>query len=278
MSEEREKKKFNENDYPGWVEETEDIEESEDGEELEPYGMMSRIIGVFIEPGKAFRHIGTKPEILGPVLFCVFIFLISSLFTMSGMTELTINSVSEQLAETGMTPEQLEMSLNVTAWMIRLSFITSTLSVILIWLIVGLVAYIVGLFMGQEASYKSSLAVVAYSMLPAVLIKQGIIATLVFMTGSWETLVAYQAAVMKSTLSLYALFGNSSLSNTVNALLISVDPFMVWGLILMAIGFRYANKVRADQGWKTAIAVQIILIIASIPLVSMSLSKMSEGG
>jgi len=278
MSEEREKKKFNENDYPGWVEETEDIEESEDGEELEPYGMMSRIIGVFIEPGKAFRHIGTKPEILGPVLFCVFIFLISSLFTMSGMTELTINSVSEQLAETGMTPEQLEMSLNVTAWMIRLSFITSTLSVILIWLIVGLVAYIVGLFMGQEASYKSSLAVVAYSMLPAVLIKQGIIATLVFMTGSWETLVAYQAAVMKSTLSLYALFGNSSLSNTVNALLISVDPFMVWGLILMAIGFRYANKVRAGQGWKTAIAVQIILIIASIPLVSMSLSKMSEGG
>ncbi|MBU1023057.1 YIP1 family protein [bacterium] len=278
MSEEREKKKFNENDYPGWVEETEDIEESEDGEELEPYGMMSRIIGVFIEPGKAFRHIGTKPEILGAVLFCVFTFLISSLFTMSGMTELTINSVSEQLAETGMTPEQLEMSLNVTAWMIRLSFITSTLSVILIWLIVGLVAYIVGLFMGQEASYKSSLAVVAYSMLPAVLIKQGIIATLVFMTGSWETLVAYQAAVMKSTLSLYALFGNSSLSNTVNALLISVDPFMVWGLILMAIGFRYANKVRADQGWKTAIAVQIILIIASIPLVSMSLSKMSEGG
>ncbi|MFH1513891.1 MAG: YIP1 family protein, partial [bacterium] len=203
---------------------------------------------------------------------------ISSLFTMSGMTELTINSVSEQLAETGMTPEQLEMSLNVTAWMIRLSFITSTLSVILIWLIVGLVAYIVGLFMGQEASYKSSLAVVAYSMLPAVLIKQGIIATLVFMTGSWETLVAYQAAVMKSTLSLYALFGNSSLSNTVNALLISVDPFMVWGLILIAIGFRYANKVRAGQGWKTAIAVQIILIIASIPLVSMSLSKMSEGG
>ncbi|MCD6217464.1 YIP1 family protein [bacterium] len=253
----------------------EDAEMPSETEEDEPYGIMSRIIGVFIEPNKAFKHIGTKPEIWGAILFCLVVLIVASLFTMNEMVELTVNGTAEMLAEQGMEPSQIETAANVSGIMIRFNSIFQTLGILILWLIYALVAYIVGLFMGQDSNYKSSLAVIGYSSLPSILIKQGIIGTVVFLTGSWATMAEYQHAMMTSSFSLYTLFGNPEMNFNIQALLLAIDPFMFWGLFLMAVGFKYANNVKAAQGWRTAIIVTVIIIAAAIPLTVMGLSKMA---
>jgi hypothetical protein len=268
---EKEKELLENEEETQW-EEDETLSETE---EDEPYGMMSRIIGVFIEPNKAFKHIGTKPEIWGAILFCLIVLLVGSLFTMNEMVDLTINFTAEMLAEQGMEPSQIETAANISGIVVRFNAIFATLQVVLMWLIYALVAYIVGLFMGQDSNYKSSLAVIGYSALPAILIKQGIIGTVVFMTGSWATIVEYQHAMMTSSLSLYTLFGNPEMNINIQALLLAIDPFMFWGLFLMAVGFKYANNVKAAQGWRTAIIMTVIIIAATVPLAVVGLSQMA---
>lgn len=269
--EEKEKELLENEEETQW-EEDETLSETE---ENEPYGIMSRIIGVFIEPNKAFKHIGTKPEIWGAILFCLIVFVVASLFTMNEMVDLTVNSTAELLAEQGMETSQIETAANISGIMVRFNSILQTLGILVFWLIYALVAYIVGLFMGQDSNYKSSLAVIGYSSLPAILIKQGIIGTLVFMTGSWATMAEYQQAMMKSSFSLYTLFGNPEMNLNVQALLLAIDPFMFWGLFLMAVGFKYANNVKAAQGWRTAIIVTVITIAAAVPLTVIGLSQMA---
>ena len=256
-----------------WEKESDNASETE---ENEPYGLMSRIIGVFIEPNKAFKHIGAKPEIWGAGLFCLVVLIVGSLFIMNDMVDLTINFTAEMLAEQDMEPSEIEAAANISGIVARFGALFATLQVIILWLIFALIAYIVGLFLGQDSSYKSSLAVIGYSALPAILFKQGIIATYVFLSGSWATLAEYQQAMITSSFSLYTLFGNPEMNVHIQALLLSIEPFMLWGLFLMAIGFRYANKVRPDQGWKTAIVVTVIMIAASIPLIASGLAQLAS--
>lgn len=261
------------------LEEGEDVESDEESEDekSEPYGMMSRIIGVFIEPDKAFKHIGEKPEIWGPVIFCFVVLLVASLFTMNEMADLTTNFYGELFAEQGMDASEIEVASHYAGVATRFISIMTTLQMVFIWLIFALIAYIVGLFLGQDSNFKSSLAVIGYSSLPAILIKQGIIATAMFMSGSWTSLAEYQQAVMmKGSFSLHTLFGNPDMNVYLQSLLLSIEPFLFWGLFLMAVGFKYANKVKSDQGWKIAIVLTILTVAAFIPLLAAGLKQLAE--
>ena len=149
------------------------------------------------------------------------------------------------------------------------------IGLVIFWLIYALIAYIVGLFLGQDSNFKSSLAVIGYTSLPAVLFKQGVIATYVFISGTWATYAEYQQAMITSSFSLHTLFGNPEMNTYVQAFLLAIDPFLFWGLFLMAIGFKYANKVNSAQGWKTAIVVTVITIIAAVPLTAMGLAQVA---
>jgi hypothetical protein len=243
-------------------------------EEEESYGMISKIIGVFIEPSKAFKYIAKRPEIWGPILASFVLMLIVSFFTMDKLTEMTLAQTAEQLQSQGMTDEQIEQATKVVAITMWFTPLTQTLAMAFIWLIIGGVAYFIGLFLGQDSSYKSSLAVVAYASIPAIVIKQVVISTIVLLSGSFATTSEFQMAMMKASLSLYSLFGNTNMNVNLQSALVGIDIFTIWSLFLMAIGFKYANKVKMSHAWRTSIILTVVVFLAMIPLTSLGLKAM----
>ena len=249
--------------------------ESEISESEAPYGLMSRIIGIFIEPGKAFSRIAEKPEIWGAVLFTFFILLVSSLLTMSKLVDLAVQTTTDMLADKGMPTEAMEKVITWTEWGTKFQSISSLITVVVIWLIFALFVYIVGLIMGQEANYKSSLAIVAYSSLPGVLIKQGILSTAMLISRDWSSASDFQLAVMRGSLSLYTLFGNTDMNAHLQAFLSMIDPFLIWSIILMVIGLKYANRTKMSGAWTTTIIAYILYLAALVPLTAMGISKLN---
>jgi hypothetical protein len=243
-------------------------------EEEESYGMLSKIIGVFIEPSKAFKYIAKKPEIWGPILTAFILMLIVSFFTMDKLIPMTIAQTAEKLASQGMSDEKIEQASNYIAIATRFNPLSQAISFAIVWLIFGGIAYFVGLFLGQDASYKSSLAVVAYASLPAIVIKQVVISTIVLLSGSFSMITEFQLAMMKASLSLYSLFGNTNMNLNLQSALVGIDIFTIWSLFLMAIGFKYANNVKMSHAWRTSIILTLVAFLAMIPLTSMGLKAM----
>lgn len=244
-------------------------------EDEESYGMISKIIGVFIEPSKAFKHIAKKPEIWGPILTAFILMLIVSFFTFDKMLEITLAQSAEQTESMDLPDEQIELGEKIVVITTRLLPLLQVMQFAVIWLIIGGVAYFIGLFMGQDSSYKSSLAVVAYASLPAIVIKQVVISTIVLLVGNFSVGSEYAMAMAKSGLSLYSLFGNANMNEYLQSALMSFDVFIIWSLFLMAVGFKYANNVRMSYAWRTSIIVTLVVFVASIFLVASSLKTMA---
>ena len=253
---------------------SESLTEDEMGE-TESYGLMSRIIGVFIEPSKAFKHIAEKPEIWGPMLFMFVILLVSSLLTMNKQVDLAVQTASEMMSEKGLPADTIDQATMVTIWTTRFQSLLQTIGVLLIWLVFSLIVFIVGLILGQEANYKSSLAVVGYSSLPGILIKSGFLSTILLMTRDWSSTAEFQEAVMRSSLGLYTFLGHMEINNNLKAVFATIDPFLIWGIILMAIGLKFANRTKMSNAWTTTIICNIVYIAAMIPLIAPVIKTLS---
>jgi predicted membrane protein len=248
--------------------------ESEEEQE-ESYGLLSRMIGVFIEPSKAFKNIAQKPEIWGALIFVFVILLASSLFTMNMMVPLSVKSAAETMSTQGLAEDAIDKASVFTEWATRLQAIFATISILVIWLVYAGVITLVGLIMGQEASFKPILAISAYSSLPGVLIKQGILTTYIAVSRSWTDISEFQKAAMGSSLSLYSIFGNSDMNTKLQALLLSIDPFLIWSIILLTIGLKFANRTSTSKSFAVALIANIILIAAMVPLTAMGLAKLN---
>jgi hypothetical protein len=194
------------------------------------------------------------------------------------MVDLNVQSASQMMSDQGLPSETIEKVTAFTAISSRFQSGISTITILIGWLLFALLVYIVGLIMGQESAYKTSWAVVAYSSLPGVLIKQGIIVTILLMSREWASLTDFQHATFRSTLSLYTLFGNQDLNPYLQGLLISIDPFLIWSMVLMAIGLKFANRTKMSHAWITTIICNIIFLAATVPMVGMGIAKMSAVG
>jgi hypothetical protein len=241
------------------------IPQEEDEEEVEGYGVISRIIGVFTEPSKAFKHIAEKPEIWGPIILSLLVLILFTFLTLNAMVPMSEKATAELLTKLNVPQDLIDQQVAKVESSSKYGFINPVILMLLFWVITAGIVQLVSLLLGHEGGYKSTIAVIAYSTLPAVLFKTGILATLITLMGDWGGLQDYMITIMKIP-SLYGLTGAPDLQVNLKVLLSQIDPFLIWGTFLMSIGFMHANKVSRANAWKLAVVASIIWVAVNNPL------------
>jgi hypothetical protein len=97
------------------------------------------------------------------------------------------------------------------------------------------------------------------------------------MGRQWTDIVEFQKAAMHGSMSLYSLFGNTEMNNTLQAVLLSIDPFLIWSLILLTIGLKFANKTSTTKAFTVALIANILVIVGTAPLTAMGIAKLNAG-
>lgn len=191
--------------------------------------LVKRFGKVLASPREAFEAIAQDPRILWPGMIITVITLITTLLILPETREYT-----EQILVTqGNSPDQIAIAMKFVT---PSAIIGAVLSMPLIWLVLAAVLHIYKMFSVGEARFKQLYAVAIFSMLPLT-IKSIITSGLVKVMG-------YKAALQVNA-SLALLFINLDSANFFYRLLMQIELFSVWGLVLLIIGGSIAMKKRS---------------------------------
>jgi hypothetical protein len=226
-----------------------------------PIGTLGRLTGVLFNPKPTLADIARRPTWVAPVvLFCLLNIAVTAIFTQrvgwrSFMEKrFENNSRFQQLPQ-----EQREQQLNQavkTAPILGYVFgVVGTLVVILV--VAGVLLGAFNLIAGAGLNFKTSLGIVSYAYMPGVL--GGLLGILVLFlkdpsTIDLENLVA----------SNFAALLTSDTSKWLIALAKSFDLFVIWILLLLAVGFSVANPKKIPMGKALAIVVGLWLVFVVV--------------
>ena len=230
--------------------------------EFPPLSEPARILNTFIAPSKTFCDLRRSASWWAPFLLIV----ISSLaFTYAvdqkiGFRKVVENQVqaspkaTQRLEE--MPPDQRNQAMQGQAKGTR--YFSYGFSIVLLILYVVFAAIYLATFKfgaGADLTFKASLAVVIYAALPQVL--KTILAIVSIVAGASPDSFMIQNPVATNP----GYFLNPADSPFLFGLASSLDVFMIWTLVLTAIGFSCVGKVKRSTamlvvfGWFIAITL-----------------------
>ncbi len=200
----------------------------------------ARIAGVLMEPGKAFADIAARPTgwwlpmVLVIVTSLVFVNLYSQRVGWERMMrhELETSSRTQQ-----MSAEQREAALTqMVKFTGIVSYVGPLVGTPLSFLaMAGVLMLMMNSVMGGQSSYKQSLSIVSYSMLPSVI--SGILAIVVMFIKSPDEFDIRNPLAFNAG----ALVGTEA-PKWLTALATSFDLFTFWMIGLLAIGFAATSR------------------------------------
>jgi Yip1-like protein len=211
--------------------------------EDKPLSQVERVVDTFIAPTKAFSDLRRSANWLVPFLVLVVfgIALVVVVDQKLGMEKVVENGLALQPKAAArldqLSPEQRAAQMET---IIKFNRVVSYLfPLILLVLLVVFSAVLLGTFnfgMGAELKFNQSLTICVYASLPGVV--KGALAMLVVAMGAGENFT-FQNPIASN---LSGLVDPSS--HFLYALASNVDVFMIWTLILAAIGYSCLTKVK----------------------------------
>ena len=235
-------------------------------EEKEPPQMseMATLGNIFFEPGAVFEDLRRKPRfIIATVIIC----LITTAFVFTlqqKIGEERYDVYFKQLIEKNpqaatMTPEQKQGMVAVQVKSV--SIVTYLLPVfILIGIALGALVYWLGTkAMGGAMSYLQAVSVWVYSSFPPTIISYIANFIVLFLKSPDDIDIATsQRGVVHANPSMF--FGGAEMP--VLTTLVSVfDFFLIWGLVLAAIGLHKTGKISKGAAWGIVLIVTLIGIV-----------------
>jgi hypothetical protein len=156
---------------------------------------------------------------------------------------------------------QMETGAKVTA---IISYVFPLLT-LLIWLIIATALFATFKFAaGADVSFKVSLAIVIYAALPLML--KTILALLSVVAGMSPDSFSFQNPVATNP----GYFMNPSDNVFLYSLASGIDIFMIWTLVLTAIGFTCVSKVKAGTSYAIVFGWWAVFTLAGAALASLS--------
>jgi hypothetical protein len=222
---------------------------------------ISRIFGVLFNPKPTFHSIVQKPAWVAPtILICIASIAVIAVFTQRvgwrGFIAKQIeNNPSAQRQFEGLTPEQRDEAIGQRAKIApAFGYVFGVGGTIVVMLIVG--GVLLGIFniSGADMSFKTSLAIVAYSWVPYVI--HGIVGIIMILikdpsTVDLQNLVASNGAV----------FASDDTAKWLTSLLTSLDVFTLWVLVLMGLGYSATNPKKIPFGKSFGIVLSLWLVV-----------------
>jgi len=172
------------------------------------------------------------------------------LVTMALLMDKTLAESMDKLAAAGIPPEAMGVA--------KLTGVITSLVMALAmpWvggLMTGLVLRVIGLFHGSTATFRSYMALCGYARIPSVL--GSVLAAVLALPAS-----TIQEA-NRVSVSLAALAPNAT--GFARAFLSSLNPFELWSLALIVIGYAAVNRFKPAKGMAVGIVLYLITLALS---------------
>jgi hypothetical protein len=202
-----------------------------------PAGMseISRITGVFFEPGKTFEDVAQKPTFLVPLLLvmvCSLVYMV--LFSQHvGWERMIRHQVETSKQSQQQTPEQREQGIQVGLKIAPIfGYAASVVGVPLVYLISAAVLLAMVKIMSSPTRFSQVFAVICYSGITG-LVFIALAVAVMFLKNPDDFDLQNPLAF-----NLGALLDPNSGSKFVYTLATSIDLFAIWKIILIAIGLK----------------------------------------
>lgn len=127
------------------------------------------------------------------------------------------------------SPEMLDLAARAV---VPTSIISAIVGSLIVWLVIAGLLKLLNCFTGERASFQSLFTVTLYSYLPLML--ASIISTVLIMMTPAQNIGQISTSL--------ALFLPENSAGSLYMILSKADPFMIWGLVLLAIGSARAMK------------------------------------
>jgi hypothetical protein len=209
----------------------------------EPQSQFSRIVDVFISPRKAFAGLETRAQWwLAFVLIAVTsLAFIGTVDAKIGFDNVSMNQLKQNAKAMDridkLSPEQRQRQLDITRTITRVSSYASPVFALVIFII--LAAIMMGTFnfgLGANMSFNTSLAVIVLSGIPGIL--KYLLAIVSMFAGADPEGFNIQNPVATNL----GPFVDLTVHPNLYRLASSVDIFMIWTLVLAAIGYSVVTR------------------------------------
>lgn len=224
-------------------------------------GFFQNLIDVYFAPGSAFARIVASPRFLVPLVVYAALVL--------GFTGIWLHKVDPsefmktQIEESGradkMTAEQRQAVIEQQAkfmpifgWVLGPTFIAIMLLVVSASLL-----FVFRFFYGGDVGFKQALAIVIWTFLAVGLVSTPVMLTVLALKGDWNI---DPNQVVQANLGL--LLDKSTAAKPLWALFTSIDVFVLWHVLLLAVGFGVAiKKPTSSTLWGVVVPWLVVVAI-----------------
>lgn len=215
-----------------------------------PLSEGARIIDTFIAPSKTFTDLKRNASWWAPFLLML---VISTIFVYSAGQKIGFRKIMENQMEAQpkaqarlekLPADQRETQMAAGAKFTGVISYVFPVITLVIWLIIATALFATFKFAaGADVSFKVSFAIVVYSALP--LMMKTLLALVSVVAGMSPDSFSFQNPVATNP----GYFMNPSDNVFLYSLASGVDIFMIWTLVLTAIGFTCVSKVKTGTSY-----------------------------
>jgi hypothetical protein len=218
--------------------------------------LIQRFVGVFTSPLETFEDIAKRPDWVFPLLFAVIATMLITQLLVPVILADTQSSPSYQklMERDDLTADQLEqMQALQTKSVTYFSALGAGLMILLMSLLVAAVLLFVGnILFGGKATYKTMFSIYCWSGLVGVL----------------GYLVRFPLALSRGTMKIFlgpaVLFPPEAQDSTLFNLAASFDIFVIWRIILLAVGFTAVYRFSLAKSGAILGGMFVVQVIASL--------------
>jgi hypothetical protein len=227
--------------------------------EIEPQGFLDRIVNIYLEPSTLFRYLTVKPDFWTPWIVVGILMVVVTFFTIPVTRELGVEQQIQIMQQSGADEEEItktaEMMEKMETVSMIIGIVLAAVAPLIGWLISGAVVFLISLIQGLEASFKRVFSVMAYTSMISIL-GGGVIDKIIKLAKGASTLTEWERSIIS-----FAAILPANAHKSFVFVLSSIDPFLIWSLVVMAIGLRFVNKCRMKSAIITVIIYFVILLI-----------------
>jgi hypothetical protein len=225
---------------------------------------LSRLVGVFIEPGETFEDIARKPNWIPPlvVLILVSFSVVETMLMKIGASQIVMQGLERSGRAATMDPAQVSQIVERSAGIMRIVMPAGALlgAPIFLLIVAGIGILFLNVFFGQHAKFKNVFSVVCYANLPSILGALMAISLVLFGDAA-----AFNPQAPAPTNPGFFMNPLTS-SKAVFALASSLDVLIFWFMALLAMGLSRVvqRKVKTSTIFLAYLGLWVLLVAVKV--------------
>jgi len=228
-----------------------------------PLSEGARIVNAFIAPSKTFTDLRRNAAWWAPFLLMV---VVSSAMVYTAGQKIGFRKIMENQMQAqpktqerleNLPPAQREQQLEQGAKVTQIISYVFPVITLLIWLIIAAVLFATfKVAVGADVSFKVSLAIVVYAALPIML--KTLLATVSLLAGMSPDSFSFRNPLATNP----GYFMNAADNVFLYSVASAVDIFVIWTLVLTAIGFTCVSKIKTGTAYAVVFGWWIVFTLA----------------